>query len=158
MRLLAFLATLAALVAAVLAGQELWYVLNAPSKPAPQRIAAIEPAAPETAQPPRTTLPWPALFGEIAPPAPPEPVEAEPEPPEPEPQPPGPPLASLGYTLKGVIRTEGQVWAMISHPSGERILKQGDMLEEGLEVTRIDATGIWVDTGRDTPELLELQK
>lgn len=102
---------------------------------------------------------WPALFGEPQPPAPePEPQppapEPEPEPPAP-PAPPLPPLESLGYSLKGLVRANDVVWAMISHPTGDRVLRVGDTLQDDLIVTRIDETGIWVGNGQAEPQQLD---
>lgn len=158
MRLLAFIATLAGLAAAALAGQGLWQAVSEAGQELPAPAPA--PLAPATApepQPPKPPMIWPALFGELAPPAAPEPPEVDPQPPEPEPQPPGPPLDSLGYRLKGVIRADSLVWALVSHPTGEQVVRVGDSLAEGLVVARIDKDGLWIDTGRDTPELLAFE-
>ena len=154
MRLVAALLTLAALTAAALAGQGLWQEVKAPpAQAAPVAVIAQgEPQPPASALPPRR---WPALFGEPQPPLPPS---AEPQPPvtaEPQPPRPGmPPLESLGYELKGLVRAEGAIWALISHPTGQRVLRPGDALDQGYTVARIDSAGIWVTDGEAEPALL----
>jgi len=134
-------------------------MMNAPPLRVTDAARAIEQGTVERPPPDRAaaeqTMRWPALFGELQPPAPPAPApQAEPDPPAAEPQPPAPPLSSLSYRLKGVVRSGETVWAMVSHPTGERILKVGDALEDGLTVVRIDSNGLWVDTGRAEAELL----
>ncbi|MGH1356934.1 MAG: hypothetical protein ACRBBS_17940 [Thalassovita sp.] len=103
-------------------------------------------------QPPEPIRFWPALFGEPQPPAPQEPVAPPKEPPTS--APPKPPLSSLGYTLKGVVSTQTGVWATVGHPAGGRLLRQGDELEPGIVVARINKTGIWISRDGDPPELL----
>ena len=155
MRFVAALLTLVALTAAALAGQGLWQEVKAP----PAASSPAEVVLAGASQPPTSSLPprvWPALFGEPAPPMPPK---AEPQPPKPvvAPQPPRPqmpPLESLGYELKGLVRTDGAIWAMISHPTGQRVLRPGDDLEPGYRIDRIDSAGIWVTDGEADPALL----
>ena len=163
MRLVAAIMTLVALAATAFAGQKLRDVLMQPKAEAGVSVAAIgalsEPQPPASQPPARR---WAPLFGELAPPAPPEPPkppepEPEPQPPAP-PEPPKPPVDSLGYSLKGVVRAGDTVWAMISHPTGERIIKVGDELVEGLKIERIDEAGLWVDNGGDELELLGFSK
>lgn len=154
MRLLAYITFLITLAAAGWAGQALWQEWQAPVATALPQEAGPELARVAEPQPPAPPRLWPALFGEIQPPAPPAP---EPEPPAPEPQPPaptGPPLDSLGYELKGVVRAEGTVWALVSHPAGERILRVGDDLEPGMAVSEITEEGVWVARGTGQDELL----
>lgn len=154
MRALAYLVTLVLLAAALWSGQELRRAIAAPLPPAPPAPAAAAVTGPagEAPAPPRD---WPALFGRYAPPEP-----QPPRPPEPvaEPQPPAsaaPPLDSLGYRLKGVVSDGTVRWAIVSHPSGELLLRVGDMLGAGYRVTAIDARGLWVSTGEgDEPVLL----
>lgn len=147
MRLVAALLTLCALAVAGFAGQVLWQELSAPpAAPAPAQVVAsvAQTSEPQPPAPPRS---WPALFGVPEPPKPPTAPEPQPPAPVAEPQPPKPPmppLDSLGYRLKGMVRTGDAVWAMISHPTGERVLRPGDELEPGLTVVRIDAQGIQV--------------
>lgn len=159
MRLVAALLTLAALGAAGIAGRDLWLeVTQPPAPPAPARVVAMAPGEePKAPRPPRR---WPALFGEPEPPAPPPPPEPEPEPPapEPEPQPPAPTLSSLGYSLKGLVRTGTATWALLSHPTGERVIRPGDEIEDGLTVTVIDAQGVWVARDGAEPELLAFEE
>lgn len=150
MRFLAFLATLAALAAAALAGQELLQVMERPV-PAAAEAPAPEPGTPvalarAAPQPPRD---WPPLFGtrvieEPQPPKPPAPP-SEPQPP----RPPAPPIDSLGYSLQGVVSDGANRWAIVSHPTGEQLLRVGDMLGEAYEITAIDANGLW---GRAAPD------
>lgn len=162
MRLLAALITLGFLGLAGLAGHALWVmsglapaqassILISAQPQATQRPRAATDAATAAQQPPAAPRFWPALFGEPQPPvtqnAPPPPTSAPPSPPK-------PPLASLGYSLKGVVRTETAVWATVDHPSGGRLLRQGDELEPNVIVTRIDEDGVWVSRYDDTPELL----
>ncbi|WP_189371745.1 hypothetical protein [Tateyamaria omphalii] len=106
-------------------------------------------------QPEKAPFRWTPLFGELQPPTvavAPTVVEqvAAPEPPKP----PLPPLDSLGFSLKGVVRSGDAVWGMVSHPSGDRILKVGEELAAGIRIDRIDAAGLWVDRGESNPELL----
>jgi len=67
-------------------------------------------------------------------------------------------VASLGYTLKGVVRAGSGTWAILSHPTGERLLRDGDALAEGIIVARIDEAGLWVSRDGDEPELLAFPK
>lgn len=145
MRLVAALLTLGLLGAAGLAGKALWTELSAP--PSPPVPAEVMMASAGPLKPPAPPRRWPALFGEPQPPAPPEP---EPQPPEP----PGPPLASLGYSLKGLVRSGGATWALLSHPTGERVIRPGDALGGGLLVMVIDAQGVWIGAQGEEPQLL----
>lgn len=151
-RLLAILATLAALAAVAWAGQGLRIALETPLPAPASAQAPLTGAAPDLVraapQPPRD---WPALFGEVVipepqPPAPPPP-RPEPQPPAP-PAPPAPPIESLGYTLRGVVSDGENRWAMVSHPTGEQLLRVGDMLGETYEIVAIDTAGLW---GRSSP-------
>jgi len=60
----------------------------------------------------------------------------------------------LGYALKGVVKAGDTVWGLVSHPTGERILRIGDPLDAGYVVKDIDAQGLWVSIGVDKPVLL----
>jgi len=165
-RLLSFLVTLGALAGIALAGMELRRVLVL-SDPLAQtgqtgqtaragaagngdETRAATPRPPgqngqngQTA--PQTPQAWPALFGvlKVAEPQPPTP----PPPPAP-PTPPAPPIASLGYALKGTVAHSASTWAILSHPTGERIVRVGDLLAEGITVVAIDEKGLWVETSR----------
>jgi len=145
MRWLAWLLTPLTLAAAVWSGGMLWRAVQDPLPEAGQ--IAKDPAADALAlnlpepQPPTR---WPSLFGtftppEPQPPRPPEPVEAQP------PQPPAPPLESLGYALKGVVSNGGNRWAIVSHPTGDRLLRVGDTLAEGVTVLAIEPEGLRID-------------
>lgn len=156
MRLIATFFTLVALAAASLAGKDLHAALSqATPQVTPEDLTR---AVQEVATPPAPAEPliWPALFGEPEPPKPPTPPQApvqvveEPQPPAP----PKPPLASYGYTLKGVVKAGDAVWGLVSHPTGEQILREGDTLVDDMKIARIDTKGLWVDTGGDDPELL----
>lgn len=153
MRLIAALCTLMTLAAAGYAGQALWQEVNAPAAD-PQPVAmraGADPAAPPT--PPRALRHWPPVFGEPQPPAPaqqPKQATQEPQPPKQ----PKPPLSSLGYTLKGVVRAGSETWAVLSHPTGERLLRQGEALDGGIVVAKIDEVGIWLSRDGDEAELL----
>ncbi|MEQ9241950.1 hypothetical protein [Roseovarius indicus] len=141
MRLLAYIVLLIALASAGWAAQQFWDEWTVEREPEVRRSATPSESAP---QPERrqTARQWPAVFGEPQPPAAPEPQPPKKE----EPQPPPkamPPLDSMGYKLTGVIEMDDGVWAMISHPSGAQILRQGDELTDGLTVTRITKTGLW---------------
>ncbi|WP_135507085.1 type II secretion system protein N [Roseovarius aestuariivivens] len=142
MRLLAYITLLVALGSAGWAAQLLWEELHAEPKPQIRRSVSPEQAAKSPELQP-VSRQWPALFGEPRPPAAPEPPAPQRE----EPQPPPkvmPPLESLGYTLTGVVELSGVIWAMISHPSGDMVLREGDALIEGMTVTRITKTALWV--------------
>ncbi|WP_189799582.1 hypothetical protein [Tateyamaria sp. syn59] len=99
---------------------------------------------------------WPPLFGEPQPPAPPTPAQpvvqtaVEPQPPAPPPV----PLESMGYALTGVVRAGDAVWGMVSHPTGDQILRVGDQLNDKMAIARIDESGLWVDVGDEQTELL----
>lgn len=155
MRFVAALLTLIALTAAALAGQGLWYEVNDPP-PALTPLAIIDAndaRAEPMSEPPRA---WPALYGEPQPPAPPAP---EPQPPTPvaEPQPPKPqmpPIESLGYTLTGLVQSGGTTLAMLSHPTGQKVLRAGDRLDDGYLIDRIDNDGVWITDGAADPALL----
>ncbi|WP_415918924.1 hypothetical protein [Tateyamaria sp. SN6-1] len=152
MRFAAFVLTLLALVGAGFAGEQalrVWTDDAALAAPV-QLGSTVEPSAGDTGTPPAPHH-WPALFGELEPPAP----EA-PEPPAPaaEPKPPAPPIESLGYTLKGVVRAGDAVWGLVSHPTGEQIMRVGDVLSDGFTITHIDEQGLYVDTGHGTPVML----
>lgn len=160
MRFLAYLATLAALGAVVLAGQVFWQTWQAPVPERAVQMAAV--AAPVPGPGTQAAAPlrdWPALFGtrviaEPQPPRPPEPV-AEPQPPAP----PAPPIESLGYALKGVVSDGENRWAIVSHPTGEQLLKVGDMLGETYTITAIDVSGLWGQSdARAAPQLLGFAK
>ncbi len=148
-RLLAFLCALAALAGLALAARDLNRVLRAP---APDTVAAqpggAQPQPPTPAPPVPPAQAWPPLFGTL--------VVPEPQPPTPPqpPAPPAPPLSSLGFTLKGTATLNGETWAILAHPTGERILRVGDLLAEGLQVVAIDDSGLWVgrNGGREVLE------
>ena len=152
MRLIALILTLAGLAAAGFAGQSLWQTLEADEAEAetPAQQAAVSGGGPPT--PARAARIWPALFGERQPPAPPAPaqLQAEPQPPKP----PKPPLTSLGYTLKGVVKAGNATWAIVSHPTGERLLRRGEKLDDGVQVVRIDERGLWLSRDGDDAELM----
>ena len=155
MRLVATLLTLIALAIAGWAGKSLYAVLKSPL-PDPQ-IAVVQAAARQALPMQPNARQWPALFGEPQPPVP----EPEPQPPTPEPQPPAPPrppLSSLGYQLNGVVRANDAVWAIVSHPTGERLMRVGDALEDGLIITKIDEAGMWVSTNGSPADLMEMAK
>lgn len=156
MRLIAAFFTLLMLAATGLAGVELSTALAAPTPRATPSTVALAVAEIETdTKAANASLVWPALFGEPEPPAPPpEPIapvmvkEKQP------PAPPRPPLSSLGYELKGVVQAGETVWGLVSHPTGDQIMRVGDTLTDGLVIARIDKMGLWVDVGKDQPELL----
>lgn len=151
MRLPAFLLLLPALAAAGVAAHELYAVVRQPL-PAPVEQVAVA-SAPSTPQPDSAQPPmrWPALFGEVQPPRvdPPQPPapDPEPQPPTPavEPQPPAPPLDSLGYSLRGLVSIGTTRWAVVAHPTGERLLREGDQLAEGITVVAIEPQGLRLD-------------
>lgn len=147
MRLIAAIMTLLAVAALGLAAQRLHATITMPlaSVDLAEPVVLVG-AEPQPPIPGRKPPHWPALFGEPQPPAPPP----EPQPPvqnTPEPQPPAPPIESLGYRLKGLVRANDTVWALVSHPTGERIMRVGDSLTDGIVIEMIDDTGIWLDTG-----------
>ncbi|KAA8609012.1 hypothetical protein [Salipiger aestuarii] len=150
MRILATLCTLAALTAAILAGAQLWQqVARWQADAAPALAPANAPALPAP-PPPAPPARWPAIFGEPHPPAPPEPPAAEPQPPGA----PKPPLDSLGYRLRGVVRSHDKLWALVSHPTGETLVRAGDVIAPGIRALRIAAEGLYISRDEDAPELL----
>lgn len=149
-RLLALMSLLGTIAATAFAGQVLWRVVQ---QPIPD--ARLDDPAPDLATPvlPTAGVPiprdWPALFGVVYVPEPQPPEPPEPQPPEPEPQPPSPPmppLDSLGYSLRGVVSDGQSQWAIVSHPTGERLLRVGEALDENYVVTAIDNHGLWLAT------------
>ena len=148
MRVITSLLTLMFLAVALWLGQGLWQQLHQPE--ATPQLARVQPMT-ATDQPGQTQLPrrWPALFGtpEIVEPQPPVAVETpvvEPQPP----RPPQPPIESLGYRLKGVVRNGTADWAIVTHPTGDMILRLGDQLgEAGPEVVEIAPEGLWLLRG-----------
>lgn len=158
MRLIAGIWTIVALAGAGLAGLALWEQITAPPD---ANIVPPVPAAPQPQlaepQPPQPPHRWAAVFGARVIPEPQPPKPPEPQPPAPEPQPPAPPLPpidSLGFELRGVVRAGNLIWAVVGHPTGEQVLSVGDSLGQGMVITRITEEGIWVDRGGDTSELL----
>lgn len=155
MRLIAAIMTLVAVAASGLAGQKLHETLNTPAADLAgaqaTRASTSEPQPPAQAPRPRR---WPAVFGELQPPAPPAPPPQSPQPPAREPQPPRPPIDSLGYALKGIVRVDQKIWAMVSHPTGDNLMRVGDTLSNGATIERIDEQGLWIDNGE--PDLIQL--
>lgn len=156
MRLIAAFFTLLMFAAMGLAGVELSTALAAPTPRAMPATVALAIAEIETdAEANTASLVWPALFGAPEPPAPlpepPTPVMIEEKQP---PAPPRPPLSSLGYELKGIVQAGDAVWGLVSHPTGDQIMRVGDILTDGLVIARIDEMGLWVDVGKNQPELL----
>ena len=156
MRLIAAIMTLVALAASGLAGQKLHETLNTPpAELAGSVLARADMAEPQSPAQATRSRRWPAVFGEPQPPLPPAPPPAQ-EPPTPaqEPQPPRPPIDSLGYALKGVVRVDEKIWAMVSHPTGDQLMQVGDTLSNGATIERIDEQGLWVENGQDDLVLL----
>ena len=58
-----------------------------------------------------------------------------------------PPVESLGYRLQGTVRSGDTLWAIVAHPTGQRILRPGDSLAEGLVVDAITEEGLWLQSG-----------
>jgi hypothetical protein len=159
MRLIAAIMTLLALAATAFAGQRLWDVTQ--TSPKIVQTVVSDAGLQESRQPPAALEPtriWPALFGELEPPKPPAPPTPPPPTPTAEPQPPAPPIESLGYRLKGVVRAGDAVWGLVSHPTGDQIVRVGRELAAGITVQRIDEDGLWVDNGGDEPVLLGFEK
>lgn len=163
MRLLATLVTIGFLGLAGLAGHALWVmsglapaqassILINTTQSAAQRPRPANDATTDNAPVPAPVRFWPALFGEPQPPMPQQ--AAQPPQASAPPSAPKPPLSSLGYTLKGIVRTETGVWATVDHPTGSRLLRQGDELVPYVTITRIDEEGVWVSRDNDEPELL----
>ncbi|MFZ7091500.1 type II secretion system protein N [Primorskyibacter sp. 2E233] len=158
MRWLAWIMTIALLALAGQSGFALWSELNAPAvkigvATLPEAADGEAPQAPM--RPPRN---WPALFGEPQPPKPPAPPPQAPQPEPQPPKPPKPPLGSLGYALKGMVQTGDATWAMVFHPTGEQLVRTGDMLADDIEVVRIDDDGVWISRQGDAPELLGFEE
>lgn len=146
MRLLAIFASLLALAGVAYGGHALWQALRAPLPiVATAHVSAPSAATSGVAQGPVTPQHWPAVFGtapksEPQPPTPPTPpVSATP------PKPPLPPIESLGFALKGMVRNGTGDWAIVTHPTGDQILRVGDVLSSGVTVVEITAEGLWVE-------------
>lgn len=151
MRLIAPLLTLTALALAGLAAQQLMLLLTAPQ----HQLTQLPPLQQQTeSQPPqpRSSAAWQPLFGEKQPPRAPKPPQQQAEPQPPKPQ--LPPLESLGYVLKGRVQAGQATWAIVAHPSGEQLVRQGDQLREGIKVLRIDAQGLWISRQGAAAEVL----
>jgi hypothetical protein len=132
------------------------YALVTTVQTTPPDTPAIVVASKDDAMPPITTpaenvTPWPAIFG--------TPQITEPQPPRSTPTdtPPAPPLSSMGYSLKGIVQNTDQQWAILGHPTGDRILKIGDTLDGNLVVDAISEQGIWVNSQRGR-ELLAFEE
>lgn len=149
-RFLAFIVTLAALGAGGWLGKALWETRETALIPPPKIEIARAGSGEDTPSEARRSRGWPALFGELAPPAPAQDNTPEPQPPAPEPEavPPSPPLESQGYGLSGIIRSGDKRWAIVTHPTGDKILRAGDQLADGATVVEITAEEIVVETGR----------
>lgn len=158
-RFLAVLVTLAALGAGGWLGTALWEARETTLIQPPNIEIARAGSGEDTRSEARRSRGWPALFGELAPPAPAQEETPEPQPPAPEPEavPPSPPLESQGYGLSGIIRSGNERWAIVTHPTGDKILKPGDALIAGAVVVEITAESIVVETGRGR-ETLALPK
>ncbi len=160
MRLIAAIMTLVTLAAAGLAGQQLYETVNVPE--AALDVAALTQTNSAEPQPPTPAAPsqrWPALFGEVQPPLPKAPeIIAETPTPAQEPQPPKPPVSSLGYSITGLVDLGDSAMAMVSHPTGNKLMRVGDDLADGVIIKRIDEAGLWVDNGADKLELLAYSK
>ena len=157
MRWLAWLLTPLMLAAAVWAGDLFRRAWQDPL-PAAVQAGAVTPVdtvaldLPEPQPPTR----WPSLFGthappEPQPPRPPAPVAVAP------PVPPAPPLETLGFALRGVVTTGESRWAIVSHPTGDRLIRVGDALADGVTVTGIEPEGLRVDN-RGNAALLAFQE
>lgn len=140
MRVIALLFSLTFLAATAFWGHDLWQRLQAPADSSRSLVAALPADTPEPANARPPSRSWPALFGEFARP--------EPQPPQP-PSPPMPPIESLGYQLKGVVSNGDARWAIVTHPTGDVILKVGDSLVEGVKVDAIDDEGVWLTSGKN---------
>jgi type II secretory pathway component PulC len=153
MRWLAWLLTPVTLAAAVWSGDQLWRAVQDPLPAAVQADpATLDQTLALDLPEPQPPTRWPSLFGTHTPPEP-----QPPRPPQPEvvaqPMPPAPPLDSLGFALKGVVTSGKSRWAIVSHPTGDRLIRVGDTLAEGVTVTAIEADGVRVDN-RGTEALL----
>jgi hypothetical protein len=156
MRWLAWIMTPIALVAALWSGDQLRRALEEPLPAAPLQTVLVEPTSLRQDAEPQPPMRWPSLFGvytapEPQPPRPPEPEITEP------PRPPVPPLSSLGFNLKGVVSNGGVDWAIVSHPTGEKLLRVGDKLSDGIIVLDINANGLTVDNQGETAVLKFLE-
>ncbi|MEL7091485.1 MAG: hypothetical protein AAFN94_07100 [Pseudomonadota bacterium] len=153
MRVIAFVLTLLALVGTGFAGEQALRVFTDDAVPVvPVKLDRVTATGAQTNSAAQSTHRWPDLFGELQPPVPVAPPARESV--AAEPKPPAPPIESLGYALKGVVRAGDAVWGLVSHPTGEQIVRVGDTLSDGYTVTRITEQGLWVDAGSDTPVLL----
>ncbi|MCT8161667.1 type II secretion system protein N [Pseudoruegeria sp. SHC-113] len=146
--LLAGIAAAAALGGALyLAWQDLRPVPREAASPA--QAAAPAPAPEPAAQPQPAATVWPPLFGE---PQPPSAQASTPTPPAP-PAAAAPPVSGLGYSLVGLFESEAGKWAILSHPTGSALLREGDTLAPGLVVAKITEEGIWFGEA-DTQQFL----
>lgn len=157
MRWLAWLLTPLTLAAAVWAGDTFWLVWQNPLPVAVDGGTGprVDPLALDVPEPQPPTR-WPAVFGtytppEPQPPRPPQPVIVE------EPMPPAPPIENLGYVLKGVVTNGDNRWAIVSHPTGDRLIRVGDALADGVIVTAIDPDSLRLDN-RGNEALLAFQE
>ncbi len=146
MRWTAYLLTLAALLLAVFAGWSLFLAVSGRSiamddAVAESNIAVLATSTANEPQPPRR---WAAVFGEARPdePQPPAPTQVEPPAPVVEAT---PPIESLGYGLKGIVRTDAGEWAVISHPTGDILVHVGEDIIQGAVLVEIDAGGAWIE-------------
>lgn len=112
-------------------GQTLTELRAERSQPAPEPASAARPGVAQTgAEPPA----WPAVFGQPATDAP------APETPDP---------ISQDYSLIGVVAGLQSRWAVIAAPSGEVLVRPGDVLSGGETVEKITPGGVWVRKGAE---------
>lgn len=144
MRFVAYSLTLLLLALAGWLGHGLWQQWHAVPAPLPPLQAALSQTPTGGPRPPLPAAAWPPIFG-----------TKEPQPPS-QPQPPAPPLGNLGFSLKGVVQNGDNTWAIISHPTGDKMLKVGDNLTSDLTVAEIGTDGLWL-TGGSGKQLLEFE-
>jgi len=127
---------------------------QAPELPPPGSLAMLaQPSeAQNAASDTEAARAWAPLFGEPTP----EPVAAPPPPaPEPEPEPDLPEEEPVEYDtsvyfLRGLVYQETGGWALLETDEGSVVIREGDILPGGEEVTSIDEDGVEIDVFGDS--------
>ena len=121
--------TLCAMAALLLAGRSLWHVVAEPEPAAEVVLSAASGTGPEEGAQPARTGAWPAIFG-------------APDPELPVATPPARMPAT--YELKGLVTSGGTRWAILSANGADELVREGDVLAEGVEVESIRPEGVWL--------------
>ena|GEM_PF-6046190 len=104
----------------------------------PQQIALSQNAAgnPISNRPQKQVLAWVDIFGT---------AEASPPSRDTLTQENSPPF-DHDYILKGLFASPQASWAILADSKGDFLVRVGDTLSQDIEVSTIDADGVWIET------------